>query len=86
MRKLVIFISIFISIVACSGGGACDMAVNKLKSCGVQNPSVTGDCSNARSECEAKCINDAPCDQLKQAFSLPPTPNAYTMCDDACNH
>jgi hypothetical protein len=43
---------------------------------------ITGEC-DARSACEADCINRSSCEEIVAAFTG--TENAYSRCDDACN-
>jgi hypothetical protein len=68
-----------LSAVAC-GGNDCDDAVDKLEECGGTegaDADADGECSGA-AECTAKCINDATCDEIKNASE------DYSSCMTAC--
>ncbi len=83
MRFALIFTSVsLLSLSACGSRTSCDEAVDKLKSCGLSgNVIVSGSC-DARSACEADCINGASCAEISAAFAG--TPNSYSACDDGC--
>ena len=63
----------------------CEDAADKLKECGLttQGSSSSGDCSGA-SECAAKCINNASCEQLKGADLTSGTSSPYIECLAKC--
>jgi hypothetical protein len=85
MKLKMIVITVFIACMSFACGETeCDEATAKLEECNLPTVVTSGASCEGVDLCEANCINQYSCDDIRAAL-LNSTPNAYSACDDACN-
>jgi hypothetical protein len=84
MKKTALVTALLLAFATfgCTSADECTRAADKLADCGLPNDGVAAGGCSGTSLCEANCINDYSCDEIRTA--LGGTPNAYSACDDAC--
>jgi hypothetical protein len=74
-----------LTVVGCSAPTPCDDALDKVRSCGLTNATLTesGDQCMTYAACAAECVKKAGCNDI-QANAKGDTNNALGACIDAC--